>query len=99
MKQLIVLIALVAMIGIVPAQDFVRGTYLVKDLSGTDFNVFKSSYFTNDWSMLGDNFAFWTASQSAFLKNDQEDGRGLGNMSPHAAFIGTKMLDRDPRNM
>jgi hypothetical protein len=79
----LVIIALIAITGIVSAQDLVKtDTYPVQDLivplnlSGTDFKVFATAYFNDGWVLV--NSDSWTPSQNAFVKDNPEDGMGLG---------------------
>lgn len=77
------------------AQDLAKtDTYLVKELSRTDFSIFTTAYFTEGWFPLVDSWSFWTPSQNAFLKDNAEDGRGLGNTSPKRAFVGSSWLNK-----
>jgi hypothetical protein len=95
----LILVALIAAIGIVSAQDLVKtDTYPVQDLiiplnlSGTDFNIFTSAYFDDGWVLVNSNS--WTPSQNAFAKDNPEDGAGLGNSSPKRAYVGSVWLNK-----
>ena len=85
MKKMIGVLEVIALVitGIVSAQDLVKtDTYPVQDLivplnlSGTDFKVFATAYFNDGWVLV--NSDSWTPSQTAFAKDNPDDGMGLG---------------------
>ena len=61
----------------------------VLDLSGIDPAVFLGEMFMTESDWVSGNSASWTPSQNAFLKNNEEDGRGLGNNSSKRAYVGS----------
>lgn len=68
-------------------------------LSGTDASVFDAGFFSLVDEWVFDISNTYTPSQRAFMADDASEGRGLGNVSSNAAFVGTKVLDADPRDV
>ena len=88
-----ILLIMAVSIGIALAQpELVKtDTYLTKaplDLSGTNWDVFKNAYFKDEYVFLSLGAATWTPSQIAFMRDNADDGKPTGNMSPKQAFVG-----------
>jgi hypothetical protein len=80
MKKLlsIMLVALTVLVGIAYSEDFVKATDIiakdVRELSAQEINLIFEG---DSWFMSGGP-SMYTPSQSAFLKDNKDDGKGLG---------------------
>jgi len=96
MKTILILaiIALAIVIGTVSAEDLITtngGMPLVKDLGNLSLDEIDAIFSGGDgyWFMSGGLMSQWTPSQRAFMKNNERDGKPLGNMSPKRAYVGS----------
>ena len=81
----------IASMGMAISQDFVKGTETggPVQLSGLSPDIFDGSFFQSEgWWMDGASYGM-TPSMAAFLVDNEDDGRGLGNASPKQAFVGS----------
>lgn len=94
MRKTISILTIVAfaMIGIGMGADYFINTDSVRlapvDLTQFNRSVFESSLF-EDYIGVDDVASYATPSQSDFLRDNENDGRPLGNVSPKRAFIGS----------
>jgi hypothetical protein len=72
------------------AQDFVKGWEPGQpiNLSGLDKSVFDNAMFQGDGWFMDPSMAL-TPSMSAFLADNPEDGRPIGNVTPKHAYVGS----------
>jgi hypothetical protein len=92
MRLSILILTIIAFAAIASAQDFVKVDGTVQ-LSGVSSDVFAEGIFADGWlfDIAGAGF---TPSQTAFLKDNVDDGRPIGNVSPKHAWVG--MMPRGP---
>lgn len=79
-----------AITGIAASQDFVEGWEpgQAVNLSGLDKSVFDGAMFMGDGWFMDPSTAL-TPSMSAFLADNPEDGRPIGNVTPKHAYVGS----------
>lgn len=93
--HILVLIAFViGMLGIASSQDFVKRSAV--QLSGIDPSVFDfdSMFMSDDWFM-DMTMDSWTASMKAFMKDNPEEGKGLGENAQKHAYLGSVWMQKN----
>ena len=82
MRMILALVAFALVVGIIGAQDFIKGTQAggPVELSGLSPDVFDGMFFQSDgWTFDMTSYSM-TPSQAAFLKgDDSKDGAPFGN--------------------
>jgi hypothetical protein len=86
----ILVIIAIAITGMVAAEDYVKVTDVpIKDLGNLSLEEIEA-IFSGDGSWFMDAGASqYTPSQMVFLKNDEKDGKPIGNVTPKHAYVGS----------
>jgi hypothetical protein len=98
-KTLSILVIALAAIGIVSAQDLIKGTQNggPAQLSGLSPDIFDGNFFQSDgWTFDTTSYSL-TPSMTAFLKDDAKDGAPF--FVNKTAYLGQPASKNDPRVM
>jgi len=95
---ILVLIGLIiGLSGLGSSQDFVKRQAV--QLSGVDPNVFDfDSMFMNDDWVFDMTMDSWTPSMKAFMKDNPEDGKGLGDQAQKHAYLGSVWIQKNQKD-
>jgi hypothetical protein len=84
--KILTILTIIALTGIAFAQDFVKVEGTIQ-LSGVSPDVFEMGIFADGWAFDSVG-AGYTASQTAFLKDNEADGKPIGNITAKHAYLG-----------
>jgi hypothetical protein len=91
-KILVSLLIALAIIGIAGSEDYVKVIDVpIKDLGNLSLDEIES-IFSGDGSWFMNAASQYTPSQMGFLKNNEEDGKPIGNVTPKHAYVGSSNL-------
>jgi hypothetical protein len=91
-KNIIMSMVLIALImgGIAVGQDFVKRESV--QLSGVNFSIFDmNTMFMSDEWFMDMTMDSWTPSMKAFMKDNPNDGKGLGANATKHALVGSSV--------
>jgi len=92
MRHILVLLGIIAIaiIGMAAAEDYVRVTDVpIKDLGNLSLDEIEAIFSGDGGWFMNAGASQYTPSQMGFLKNDEKDGRPIGNVTPKHAYIGS----------
>jgi hypothetical protein len=92
MRNILVLLGIIAIaiMGMAGAEDYVRVTDIpIKDLGNLSLEEIEAIFSGGDSWFMNAGASQYTPSQMGFLKNDEKDGKPLGNTTPKHAYVGS----------
>jgi hypothetical protein len=92
MRKIFALLMIIAMaiIGIAFAEDYIKVTDTpIKDLGNLSLDEIDAIFSGGDSWFMNAGPSQYTPSQMGFLKNNEEDGEPIGNVTPKHAYVGS----------
>jgi len=86
----LLMVIVMAIIGITFAEDYIKVTDVpIKDLGDLSLDEIDAIFSGGDSWFMNVGPSQYTPSQMGFLKDNEKDGRPLGNVSPKHAYVGS----------
>jgi len=92
MRKIFALLAIIAMaiIGMAGAEDYVKVTDVpIKDLGNLSLNEIESIFSGDGGWFMNMGASPYTPSQMGFLKDNEKDGKPIGNVTNKHAYVGS----------